>query len=129
MPFPVIDWRAVGEEAIELLRAYLAIDTTNPPGNEAAGARFLADVLARVGIDSQTVESAPGRANLVARVRGDGSLGAIVLHHHIDVVYADRRFWTVDPFGGEIRDGFLYGRGAIAMKSTGILQLAALSAL
>jgi len=129
MPSLGIDWRAVGDEAVGLLRAYLAIDTTNPPGNEAAGARFLADVLAHVGIESQTVESAPGRANLVARVRGDGSLGAIVLHHHIDVVYADRRFWSVDPFGGEIRDGFLYGRGAIDMKSTGILQLAAMLAI
>jgi acetylornithine deacetylase/succinyl-diaminopimelate desuccinylase-like protein len=129
VPSPAFDWHAVGEEAIELLRAYLAIDTTNPPGNEAAGARFLADTLARAGIDSQTVESGPGRANLVARVRGDGSLGAIVLHHHIDVVYADRRFWTIDPFGGEIRDGFVYGRGAIDMKSTGILQLAAVLAL
>jgi acetylornithine deacetylase/succinyl-diaminopimelate desuccinylase-like protein len=129
MPAAALDWRAVGDEAVELLRAYLAIDTTNPPGNEIAGARFLADVLAGAGIESRTVESAPGRANLVARVRGDGSLGAIVLHHHIDVVYADRRFWTVDPFGGEIRDGFVYGRGAIDMKSTGILQLAALLAL
>jgi acetylornithine deacetylase/succinyl-diaminopimelate desuccinylase-like protein len=129
MPSPVFDWHAVGEEAIALLRAYLAIDTTNPPGNEAAGARFLADTLARAGIDSQTVESAPGRANLVARVRGDGSLGAIVLHHHIDVVYADRRFWTIDPFGGDVRDGFVYGRGAIDMKSTGILQLAAVLTL
>ncbi len=124
-----LDWRAVGDEAVELLGAYLAIDTTNPPGNEIAGARFLAGVLTRAAIESQTVESAPGRANLVARLRGDGSLGAIVLHHHIDVVYADRRFWTVDPFGGEIRDGFLYGRGAIDMKSTGILQLAAVLAL
>ena len=129
MPAAAIDWRTVGDDAVELLRAYLAIDTTNPPGNEIAGARFLADVLGRAGIESRTVESAPGRANLVARVRGDGSLGAIVLHHHIDVVYADRRFWTVDPFGGEIRDGFVYGRGAIDMKSTGILQLAALLAL
>jgi acetylornithine deacetylase/succinyl-diaminopimelate desuccinylase-like protein len=125
----MIDWRSVGEETVDLLRAYLRIDTTNPPGNEIAGARFLAEVLARAGIESHTVESAPGRANLVARVRGDGSLGGIVLHHHIDVVYADRRFWTVDPFGGEITDGFLYGRGAIDMKSTGILQLAAVLAL
>jgi acetylornithine deacetylase/succinyl-diaminopimelate desuccinylase-like protein len=124
-----VDWRALGDEAVELLRAYLRIDTTNPPGNEIAGARFLADVLGRNGIDSRTVESAPGRASLVARVRGDGSLGAVVLHHHIDVVYADRRFWSVDPFGGEVRDGFLYGRGAIDMKSTGILQLASLLAL
>ena len=129
MPAAALDWRALGDEAVALLSAYLAIDTTNPPGNEIAGARFLADVLARDGIESRIVESAPGRANLVARVRGDGSLGAIVLHHHIDVVYADRRFWTIDPFGGEIRDGFLYGRGAIDMKSTGILQLTAVLAL
>ena len=124
-----IDWRALGDEAVELLRRYLSIDTTNPPGNEVAGADFLRAVLARDGIDSETAESAPGRANLVARLRGDGSLGAIVLHHHIDVVYADRRYWTVDPFGGEIRDGYLYGRGALDMKSTGILQLVAVLAI
>jgi acetylornithine deacetylase/succinyl-diaminopimelate desuccinylase-like protein len=125
----MIDWGALGRETVELLAAYLRIDTTNPPGNEIEGARFLADVLQRNGIESRTIESAPGRANLVARLAGDGSLGGIVLHHHIDVVYADRRYWSVDPFGGEIRDGFLYGRGAIDMKSTGILQLAAVLAL
>jgi len=125
----MIDWTALGRETVEILRAYLRIDTTNPPGNEIAGARFLEEVLRREGIASRTVESAPGRANLVARLSGDGALGGIVLHHHIDVVYADRRYWAVDPFGGEIRDGFLYGRGAIDMKSTGILQLAAVLAL
>jgi acetylornithine deacetylase/succinyl-diaminopimelate desuccinylase-like protein len=52
-----------------------------------------------------------------------------VLHHHIDVVYADRRYWTVDPFGGEISDGYLYGRGALDMKSIGIMQLAAVLAI
>ena len=125
----MIDWNALGDETIDLLRRYLAIDTTNPPGNEAAGATFLAGVLAREGIASDTVESAPARANLVARLRGDGSLPGVVLHHHIDVVYADRRYWTVDPFGGVIQDGYLYGRGAIDMKSTGILQLAAVLAI
>jgi acetylornithine deacetylase/succinyl-diaminopimelate desuccinylase-like protein len=125
----MMDWHALGEETVGLLQRYLAIDTTNPPGNEAAGARFLADVLAAAGIASETAESAPGRANLVARVAGDGSLGGIVLHHHIDVVYADRRYWTVDPFGGVIKDGYLYGRGALDMKSTGILQLAAVLAI
>ncbi len=124
-----MNWAALGQETVDLLRRYLMVDTTNPPGNEIAGARFLAEVLARDGIASETVESAPGRANLVARLPGDGSLGGIVLHHHIDVVYADRRYWTVDPFGGEIRDGFLYGRGAIDMKSTGILHLAGLLAI
>jgi acetylornithine deacetylase/succinyl-diaminopimelate desuccinylase-like protein len=126
---PVIDWAALGDETVDLLRRYLRIDTTNPPGNEADGARFLAEILAGDGIASETVESAPGRANITARLRGDGALGGIVLHHHIDVVYADRRYWTLDPFGGVIKDGFLYGRGALDMKSTGILQLAALLAI
>jgi acetylornithine deacetylase/succinyl-diaminopimelate desuccinylase-like protein len=123
------DWGALGDETVELLRRYLQIDTTNPPGNEVAGARFLAEVLTREGIESETIEAGPGRASLRARLPGDGSLGGIVLHHHIDVVYADRRYWTVDPFGGVIADGYLYGRGAIDMKSTGILHLAALLAL
>ena len=125
----MIDWAALGDETVDLLRRYLMIDTTNPPGNEVAGTRFLADVLARDGIESETIEAAPGRASLRARLAGDGSLGGIVLHHHIDVVYADRRYWTVDPFGGAIADGYLYGRGAIDMKSTGILHLAAMLAL
>jgi acetylornithine deacetylase/succinyl-diaminopimelate desuccinylase-like protein len=124
-----MDWTKIGDEAVDLLRRYLTIDTTNPPGNEIAGARFLADVLAGDGVASEIVESAPGRANLRARLAGDGALGGIVLHHHIDVVYADRRYWTVDPFGGGIRDGYLYGRGAIDMKSIGILQLAAMLAV
>ena len=125
----MIDWAALGDENVALLRRYLAIDTTNPPGNEIAGARFLAEVLARDGIATEIAESAPGRANLVARVAGDGSLGGIVLHHHIDVVYADRRYWTVDPFGGVLAGGYLYGRGALDMKSTGIAQLAAVLAI
>ena len=129
MTMGAIDWSGLGDETVELLRRYLTIDTTNPPGNEVAGTAFLAEVLAAEDIDSQTVESAPGRANLVARLRGDGSLGGIVLHHHIDVVYADRRYWTVDPFGGVIKDGYLYGRGALDMKSTGILQLGAVLAI
>jgi acetylornithine deacetylase/succinyl-diaminopimelate desuccinylase-like protein len=123
------DWTAIEEETIELLRRYLMVDTSNPPGNETAGARFLAAVLERDGIASEIVESAAGRGNLVARLRGDGSHGGIVLHHHIDVVYADRRYWSVDPFGGLIQDGYLYGRGALDMKSIGILQLAALVAI
>ena len=77
-----IDWQALGDETVELLRRYLAIDTTNPPGNEVAGARFLAEVLAASDIPSEIAESVPGRANLVARLAGDGALGGIVLHHH-----------------------------------------------
>ena len=124
-----MDWQKIGEEAVQLTRGYLRVNTTNPPGGETAGTRFLAQVLDGAGMASETAESAPGRGNLVARVRGDGSLGGIVLHHHIDVVYADERYWTVDPFGGLLRDGYVYGRGALDMKSTGVVQLAALLAI
>jgi acetylornithine deacetylase/succinyl-diaminopimelate desuccinylase-like protein len=125
----MLNWTAIGEETIGLLRRYLMVDTTNPPGNETAGARFLAAILAGDGIASEMVEATAGRGNLTARLRGSGSGGGVVLHHHIDVVYADRRYWSVDPFGGVVRDGHLYGRGALDMKSTGIVQLAAVLAL
>jgi acetylornithine deacetylase/succinyl-diaminopimelate desuccinylase-like protein len=124
-----IDWAALGEEAIARLRHYLTLDTTNPPGHETRATAWLAQVLAEEGIATETAEAAPGRGNLVARLRGDGSLGGIVLHHHVDVVYADPRYWSVDPFAGVVRDGFVYGRGALDMKSTGILQLMALLAI
>jgi len=75
-----MNWHTLGEETIDLLRRYLMLDTTNPPGNETTGARFLEDVLRHDSIASETAESAPGRGNLVARLRGDGSLGGIVLN-------------------------------------------------
>jgi acetylornithine deacetylase/succinyl-diaminopimelate desuccinylase-like protein len=124
-----IDWAGLGEEAVQLLRRYLMIDTTNPPGNETAGVAFLEAVLARENIPCETAEAAPGRGNLVARLAGDGTRPGLVLHHHIDVVPADRRHWSVDPFGGVVQDGYLYGRGALDMKSTGVLQLMAVVAI
>jgi acetylornithine deacetylase/succinyl-diaminopimelate desuccinylase-like protein len=124
-----ITWRGLGEEAVALLQQYLRIDTTNPPGNELAGAEFLAGVLAAEGIPSAIREAAPRRANLVARLRGHGSGEAFILHHHIDVVTANRSRWSFDPFGGDSHDGYLYGRGALDMKSTGILHLVALLAI
>ena len=111
------------------MRRYLAIDTTNPPGNEQDGVAFLADVLNAEGIEVETAEAAPGRGNLQARLRGDGSRPGLLLHHHIDVVPADRRHWSVEPFGGGIERGFIYGRGALDMKSVGIVQLLAVVAL
>jgi acetylornithine deacetylase/succinyl-diaminopimelate desuccinylase-like protein len=123
------DWTRLGEEAIELLRRYLTIDTTNPPGNESAGVAFLAEILAREGLPFETAESAPGRGNLAARLVGTGEEPGLVLHHHIDVVPADARQWSVAPFGGVVDEGFLYGRGALDMKSVGILQLLAVVAI
>jgi acetylornithine deacetylase/succinyl-diaminopimelate desuccinylase-like protein len=119
---PAPDWAAVNREAIETLAAYIRVDTSNPPGNEARGVAFLRRILDAEGIPYQVDESAPGRASLVARLRG-GSEPALVLLNHIDVVPADRRYWSVDPFGGVIRDGYIWGRGALDMKSLGVAEL------
>lgn len=86
-------------------------------------------MLSREGFEVDSVEAAPGRGNLSTRLRGDGSRPGIVLHHHIDVVPADARLWSVDPFGGGVDRGFIYGRGALDMKSVGIVQLMAVVAL
>ena len=116
------------DEAVARLQAYVRIDTTNPPGNEARGVAWLAELLRAEGIDAHILESAPGRANLWARLDG-GPERALVLLHHIDVVPADRRYWQNDPFGGEIRDGYIHGRGAVDTKGLGIAQLEAFLAL
>jgi acetylornithine deacetylase/succinyl-diaminopimelate desuccinylase-like protein len=123
-----LDAQAITDEAACLLGQYLRIDTTNPPGNEIAGARFLAAVLARDGIESRIIEAAPGRASLYARLRARGGhagahRGAVALLSHIDVVPAVAREWTHAPFAGEVADGFLWGRGAVDTKGLGIVQL------
>jgi acetylornithine deacetylase/succinyl-diaminopimelate desuccinylase-like protein len=127
-----IDWPAIEREGVALLQAYLRVNTSNPPGNELEAARFLRDFLAKQGIEAQildTAELGAGRANLYARVKGTGRKGAIALVHHMDVVPATPATWTVPPFSGEIRDGFIYGRGALDMKSEGIAHLMAVVAL
>lgn len=127
-----IDWPAVAEEAAALLSRYLQIDTTNPPGNELAAATFLAAELGRRGLAPTVYTSAPGRGNVVARVprtTPEASAGAIILLHHMDVVPADAGRWSCDPFGGEIRDGYVWGRGALDMKGMGVMQLLALDLL
>lgn len=126
------DWDRLQAEAAGLLGQYLRINTSNPPGNELAAARWLAEVLAREGIESQildTTELGSGRANFYARLRGSGGAGGIALVHHMDVVPATRSQWTRDPFGGEVVDGAIWGRGAIDMKGHGIIQLMALIAI
>ncbi|MGH7645783.1 MAG: M20/M25/M40 family metallo-hydrolase, partial [Gemmatimonadales bacterium] len=120
------EWRAVGDEAAALLSQYLRINTTNPPGNELQAARWLAAVLAREGIESQIFEPAPGKANLYARLRGDGGARPLILLNHMDVVLASPEYWQVDPFGGVIQGGSVWGRGALDMKGEGIAQLVTL---
>src|SRR6267154_658980 len=117
------DWKALGDEATALLSQYLRINTTNPPGNEIAAARWLMDVLRRDGIEARVFEPAPGKANLYARLAGEGSARPLILLNHMDVVLASREYWTVDPFGGLIKDGAVWGRGALDMKGEAIAQL------
>lgn len=118
-----LDPAALQTEALCLVRLYVQIDTTNPPGNELATARFLAAFLQREGIDSQVFEAAPGRANLYARLQGDGSRKALMLVHHMDVVPAVPEEWTAPPFGGVVRDGYVWGRGTLDNKGPGIMEL------
>jgi len=116
------DWNKAQDEAVALFAEYLRIDTINPPGNEMRAAEFFARLLKREGIEYQIFESAPGRANLYARLRGSGRKRPLILLNHTDVVPADKEFWSSDPLSGEIRSGYIYGRGALDMKSTGLAQ-------
>jgi acetylornithine deacetylase/succinyl-diaminopimelate desuccinylase-like protein len=116
-----IDWDAATHEATALLREYLRLDTSNPPGNEERATRFLGGVLRAEGIPFETADSAPGRSNLFARIGPERP--NIALLNHTDVVPVERRFWDVDPFGGEERDGMIWGRGALDMKGMGIIEL------
>ena len=112
-------------EAITWLSQYIRINTSNPPGNEAAAAEFLAGILDSEGIASEKFETAPGRTSLLAVLPGSGLRPPLILLNHMDVVPAEADLWTFDPFGGEVGEGFIHGRGALDMKSQGIMELIA----
>ncbi len=117
------DWPTIQNEALQDLSAYIRVDTTNPPGTEVRAADWYAKVFKAEGIPYDIAESAPGRANIAARLKGQGSEPALILLNHMDVVPVSREFWSVDPFAGIIREGYLWGRGSIDMKSLGICEL------
>lgn len=119
----------IEDEAIALLRRYIQIDTTNPPGNEMKAAQFFKDIFDREGIESRIIESAPGRANIYARLRGTGAKKAVVLLNHMDVVPADAKLWKEPPFSGLEKDGYIWGRGALDMKAPAIVELMSLLAM
>ncbi len=108
---------AAHEGAFELFRTLLRHDTTNPPGAEAAAARTVADFLADGGLDPEVIETAPGRACTVARLKGTGEKPPLLLAGHLDVVPAEDGPWTRPPFAAEVHEGWLYGRGAVDMKN------------
>jgi acetylornithine deacetylase/succinyl-diaminopimelate desuccinylase-like protein len=118
-----IDWEKARTEAVQLLQELIRIDTTNPPGNELAAARHIEKLLKADGIETRVLDVAPGRANLYARLKGDGTRRPLILLSHTDVVMADASRWSVPPFSGEIRDGFIYGRGATDMKGTAAVHI------
>lgn len=112
----MIDWAAARGEVVSHLRRLIQFDTTNPPGNELAAARYLAGVMTDAGLAVQLFEPAPGRGAVVARLRSGGARRPVLLLAHMDVVPAQREQWTVDPFAGVVQDGYVYGRGAIDDK-------------
>jgi len=118
-----INWPAYQDQAVDLMRQYLRINTSNPPGNEIEAARFFKAIFDKEGIQNEIFEYKPGRANIIARLKGNGLKRPIILLNHTDVVTADPSAWRVDPFSADIVEGSIYGRGALDMKGEGLLQL------
>ncbi|WP_344160460.1 M20/M25/M40 family metallo-hydrolase [Nocardiopsis rhodophaea] len=115
------DWAVVDDEVVRFTSELIGIDTTNRgggDGRERPAAEYVAERLGEAGLGPAVLESAPGRANVVVRVSGsDPAAPGLLVHGHLDVVPADPAQWTVHPFSGEVRDGLLWGRGAIDMKN------------
>lgn len=118
-----MNWNLVREQVTTLLQDLIRFDTTNPPGNETPCVEHIAALLQREGIEPTVLESAPGRGNLVARLKGDGSLPPLMLMGHVDVVPAEADKWEHPPFSGEVLDGVVWGRGATDMKNMVAIEL------
>jgi len=118
-----IDWPHYQDMAVDLMQKYLRINTSNPPGNEIEAAKFFKALFDQNDIANEIFEYKPARANIIARLKGNGSKRPIILLSHMDVVTADPSAWEVDPFSADIKQGSIYGRGALDMKNEGLLQL------
>ena len=109
---PTPDFAGARDEVVKILTGFVRVDTSNPPGNETKGAEYLKAILDREGIPSEIFEKESGRGNIVARLKGNGKKRPILLMGHIDVVGVEREKWSVEPFAGVIKDGYIYGRGS-----------------
>lgn len=118
-----IDYARLTDEAVGLLSEYLAIDTTNPPGDVSKAADWCERVLGSAGIPTNRLGASPDKPNVVATIDGSEDLKPFVLSHHMDVVGAPADQWSVDPFGGLVEDGYVWGRGALDMKGFGVLTI------
>jgi len=110
-------------EALQIFQQLLRFDTTNPPGNEVPACEYLGSILSKEKIPFEILESAPGRANLICRLKGDGTREPLLLNAHLDVVPAEKERWTHDPFGGLIDQDCIWGRGALDMKHMAVMSL------
>ena len=129
--FPV-DWSKTNAELLEHYTALLKIDTTSPPGNETKAVTYVKAVLDREGIPNEVLAADPNRANLVARLKGNGSKRPVILMGHTDVVGVQRENWPSDPFGAVRKDGYIYGRGTLDDKdnlSTALMTMLLLKRL
>lgn len=118
-----MDWNQLLKEATQYLQEYIRINTVNPPGNEIEGVRFLKEIFNQESIPCDIFEPSPSRGSLLAILKGNGEKRPILLLSHIDVVPAEQAHWTVDPFAGKLKDGYLYGRGTLDDKSMGIIEM------
>jgi acetylornithine deacetylase/succinyl-diaminopimelate desuccinylase-like protein len=126
---PPIDWNKIDSEALGYFRTYLRFDTTNPPSNTAAAIAYLKAILDKEGIATETFESKPGMVTLVARIPGPAGVKPLLLMSHADVVPTVAANWTHPPFGADIKDGYVWARGAIDNKAHGIMALMTMLAL
>jgi acetylornithine deacetylase/succinyl-diaminopimelate desuccinylase-like protein len=125
MTAPPQDTITAQDEVADLLVELIRINTSNPTHAERPAAEWVAQKLDEVGIESQIIEAAPGRASTIARIEGsDPSRSPLLIHGHLDVVPADPDEWSVDPFAGEVKDEHVWGRGAIDMKDMDAMTLA-----
>ena len=113
---PAIDWKAQEAEILRHYSALVQIDSSNPPGNETLVVNYLTKVFDAEGIPAQVFALDPARANLVARIKGNGSKHPILIMAHTDVVGVQREKWPVDPFGAIRKDGYVWGRGTVDDK-------------
>lgn len=120
------DWQ---EEAVRVLQRLVRFDTVNPPGQERAAQEYLAAYLTDAGFEVELLGAEPERPNLIARLRGDRPGPTLALLSHVDTVLADPRDWQRDPWSGDLLDGFLWGRGALDMKSQTAAEVVAATAL
>ena len=119
----VPDWEAATGEATALLSRYLQFNTLNPPAHSGEAARWLAGLLAAAGVDVALDGPRPEKLSVIARLPGGSAAPPLMLYSHIDVVPVAGQPWSVDPFGGVIKDGAIWGRGALDIKGLGMIQL------